>query len=94
MSKVKKICLNPNTFTNMRKLRYLKIYNSIYKGENKCNLSKIQGPIFAEVRYFHWQGYPLKSLPSNIHPEKIVLLEMPHSSIEQLWDGGVQVNLC
>ncbi|KAH9782084.1 ADP-ribosyl cyclase/cyclic ADP-ribose hydrolase [Citrus sinensis] len=37
--------------------------------------------------YFHWHGYPLKSLPSNIHPEKLVLLEMPHSNIQQLWDG-------
>ncbi|KAK9200327.1 hypothetical protein WN944_015524 [Citrus x changshan-huyou] len=27
------------------------------------------------------------SLPSNISAEKLVFLEMPNSSIEQLWDG-------
>ncbi|KAK9200073.1 hypothetical protein WN944_015268 [Citrus x changshan-huyou] len=37
---------------------------------------------------FIWHGYPLKSLPSNIDPEKLVLLEMPHSNIEQLWSGN------
>ncbi|KDO38120.1 hypothetical protein CISIN_1g043683mg [Citrus sinensis] len=39
------------------------------------------------LRYFHWHGCPLKSLPSNIHLEKLVLLEMPHSNIQQLLDS-------
>ncbi|KAH9722720.1 Disease resistance-like protein DSC1 [Citrus sinensis] len=55
--------------------------------ENKCKMSYFQGPGFTEVRYLHWHGYPLKLLPSNIHPEKLVLLEMPHSNIEQLFDS-------
>ena len=90
MSKVKEIYLNPNTFTKMRKLRFLKFYSSSINGENKCKISDFQGPGFAELRYLHWHGYPLKSLPSNIHLEKLVLLEMPHSNIQQLWKG-VQV---
>ncbi|KAH9781911.1 Disease resistance-like protein DSC1 [Citrus sinensis] len=69
MSKVKEIYLNPNAFTKMRKLRFLKFYS----------------PGFAELRYLHWHGYPLKSLLSNIHLEKLVLLEMPHSNIQQPW---------
>ncbi|XP_052294388.1 disease resistance protein RPV1-like isoform X2 [Citrus sinensis] len=83
MSKVKEICLNPDTFTKMCRLRFLKFYSSI-NGENKCQVSDFRALRFAEVRYLHWHGYPFKSLPSNIHPEKLVILEMPHSNIEQL----------
>ncbi|ESR35602.1 hypothetical protein CICLE_v10018418mg [Citrus x clementina] len=92
MSKVKEIHINSNTFTKMCRLRFLKFYSSI-EGENKCKVSDFQGPGFAEVRYLHWHRYPLKSLPSNIQPEKLVLLEMPHSNIQQLWDG-VQACIC
>ncbi|KAK9200325.1 hypothetical protein WN944_015522 [Citrus x changshan-huyou] len=86
MSKVKEIGLNPNTFTKMRKFRFLKFYSSSFNGENKCKVSYLQDPRFTEVKYLHWHGYPLKSLPSNIGAEKLVFLEMPNSSIEQLWD--------
>ncbi|KAK9204026.1 hypothetical protein WN943_014283 [Citrus x changshan-huyou] len=86
MSKVKDINLHPNTFTKMPNLRILKFYSSMNE-ENKCKMSYFQGPGFTEVRYLHWHGYPLKLLPSNIHPEKLVLLEMPHSNIEQLFDN-------
>ncbi|KAK9200332.1 hypothetical protein WN944_015529 [Citrus x changshan-huyou] len=87
MSKVKEICLNPNTFTKMPKLRFLKFYSSSFNGENKCKVSYLQDPGFGEVKYLHWYGYPLKSLPSNLSAEKLVLLEVPDSNIEQLWDG-------
>ncbi|KAH9726116.1 Disease resistance-like protein DSC1 [Citrus sinensis] len=87
MSKVKEMHLNSDTFTKMPKLRFLKFYRSSINGENKCKVSYLQGPGFAEMRYLYWYGYPLKSLPSNIHPEKLVLLEMPHSNIQQIWDG-------
>ncbi|GAY32329.1 hypothetical protein CUMW_273510 [Citrus unshiu] len=86
MSKVKDIHLNPNTFTKMRKLRILKFYSSSFNGENKCKVSYLQDPGFAEVKYFHWHGYPLKSLPSNLSAEQLIFLEMPGSDIEQLWD--------
>lgn len=89
MSKVKDINLEPNTFTKMPNLRILKFYSSMNE-ENKCKVSYFQGPGFTEVRYLHWHGYPLKSLPSNINPEKLISLEIPHSNIEQLSDG-VQV---
>ncbi|KAH9726271.1 ADP-ribosyl cyclase/cyclic ADP-ribose hydrolase [Citrus sinensis] len=86
MSKVKEIRLNPNTYTKIPKLRFLKFYSSSINGENKCKISYLQDSGFAEVKYLHWYGYPLKSLPSNLSAEKLVLLEVPHSDIEQLWD--------
>ncbi|KAH9782293.1 ADP-ribosyl cyclase/cyclic ADP-ribose hydrolase [Citrus sinensis] len=86
MSKVKELRLNPNTFTKMTKLRFLKFYTSLFNGENKCKMSYLQDPGFAEVKYLHWHGYPLKSFPSNLNAEKLMLLEVPDSDIEQLWD--------
>ncbi|KAH9726260.1 ADP-ribosyl cyclase/cyclic ADP-ribose hydrolase [Citrus sinensis] len=86
MSKVKEIHLNPSTFTKMPKLRFLKFYSSSFNGENKCKISYLQDPGFGEVKYLHWYGYPLKSLPSNLSAEKLMLLEVPDSDIEQLWD--------
>ncbi|KAH9781848.1 ADP-ribosyl cyclase/cyclic ADP-ribose hydrolase [Citrus sinensis] len=86
MSKVKELRLNPNTFTQMPKLIFLKFYSSSVNGENKCKISYLQDSGFAEVKYLHWYGYPLKSLPSNLGAEKLVLLEVPDSDIERLWD--------
>ncbi|KAH9726135.1 Disease resistance-like protein DSC1 [Citrus sinensis] len=91
MSKANEIRLNPNTFVKMHKLRFLKFYNSI-NGDNRCKVSYLQeSPGFAEVRFLHWHGYPLKSLPSNINQKKLVVIEMPHSNIQQFWDGTRQV---
>ncbi|GAY69010.1 hypothetical protein CUMW_268650 [Citrus unshiu] len=86
MSKVKELRLNPNTFTQMPKLRFLKFYSSSVNGENKGKISYLQDSGFAEVKYLHWYGYPLKSLPSNLGAGKLVLLEVPDSDIERLWD--------
>ncbi|GAY64347.1 hypothetical protein CUMW_232830, partial [Citrus unshiu] len=88
MSKVKEICMHPNIFTKMHRLRFFKFYNSI-SGENRCKVHHVRSmeSLFNELRYFHWDGYPLKSLPSKISPEHLVSLEMPNSNIEQLWNG-------
>ncbi|KAH9781847.1 ADP-ribosyl cyclase/cyclic ADP-ribose hydrolase [Citrus sinensis] len=67
-------------------LTYNTFYSSSVNGENKCKISYLQDSGFAEVKYLHWYGYPLKSLPSNLGAEKLVLLEVPDSDIERLWD--------
>ncbi|KAJ4722982.1 Disease resistance protein (TIR-NBS-LRR class) family [Melia azedarach] len=83
MSKIEEISLNSNVFKKMRKLRLLR-----FMGENKCKLSRnFCGSRFSAMRYLHWHGYPLKSLPSNIYSENLVSLEMPNSKVERLWDG-------
>ncbi|KAJ4722978.1 Disease resistance protein (TIR-NBS-LRR class) family [Melia azedarach] len=83
MSEIEEISLNFNAFKKMRKLRLLR-----FVGENKCKLSRnFCGSRFSAVRYLHWHGYPLKSLPLNIHPENLVSLELPYSDVQQLWNG-------
>lgn len=39
-----------------------------------------------ELRILHWSNYPLKSLPSNFCPEKLVEFHMHCSQLEQLWN--------
>ncbi|ESR54209.1 hypothetical protein CICLE_v10024102mg, partial [Citrus x clementina] len=73
VSKVKDINLHPNTFTKTPNLRILKFYRSMNE-ENKCKVSYFQVPGFTEVRYLHWH-------------KKLVLLKMPHSNIEQVFDS-------
>ncbi|XP_057435400.1 disease resistance protein RUN1-like isoform X2 [Lotus japonicus] len=41
------------------------------------------------LRYFSWNGYPFTSLPPTFHPCDLVELNMPDSSLEQLWEGIV-----
>ncbi|KDO37198.1 hypothetical protein CISIN_1g017858mg [Citrus sinensis] len=66
-------------------LTYNTFYRSSVNGKNKCKISYLQDPGFAEVKYLHWYGYPLKSLPSNLSAKKLVLVEVPDSDIERLW---------
>ena len=67
--------LNAESFSNMNKLRLLKIS----KVRLPC-LSKLSN----ELRLLEWHDYPLKSLPRNFQPGKLVELIMHRSHIQQL----------
>ncbi|KAL5818219.1 hypothetical protein ACOSQ3_022116 [Xanthoceras sorbifolium] len=89
LSQIRELQLSPDAFMKMRKLKFLKLYSSQYH-EGYSELDKVhlfQGLelLPEELRYLHWHGYPLKSLPSNFNPEWLVELEMPHSNVEHLW---------
>ena len=70
--------LNSESFSNMNKLRLLKICKvhlpSLSKLSNKLSL-------------LEWHDYPLKSLPKSFQPRKLVELIMHCSCIEQLPTG-------
>ncbi|XP_031258095.1 TMV resistance protein N-like isoform X3 [Pistacia vera] len=71
--------LHGKSFSAMTNLRLLKISN-VHLSENLEFLS-------SELRFFKWNGYPLKSLPLCFHPENLFELNMCNSSIEYLWEG-------
>ncbi|XP_068319310.1 disease resistance protein RUN1-like isoform X2 [Pyrus communis] len=55
---------------------------------NNNNLDLSQGlqSLPNSLRYLYWQGYPLKSLPSNFSPQNLVELRMPGSFVgAELW---------
>jgi hypothetical protein len=39
------------------------------------------------LRYFLWDGYPLKSLPPTFCSEMLVELSLQESNLETLWNG-------
>lgn len=40
---------------------------------------------FDDMVYFHWDRYPLKSLPSSLHPKNLVELNLRSRSLETPW---------
>ena len=40
------------------------------------------------LRYFHFEWYPLGSLPTNFHAKNLAVLCLEKSNIEQLWKGN------
>ncbi|KAL5553935.1 hypothetical protein UlMin_041336 [Ulmus minor] len=81
--------LRPDVFEEMRKLRLLKFYDASHYSVpyNKVYIDGDLKYLPNGLRYLHWKCYPGKSLPSNFKPQFLVELHMPHSKLEQLWDG-------
>nr|WIL59966.1 nodulation protein [Melilotus officinalis] len=67
-------------FSNMRNLVLLILYHNNFSGNFSCPCNNL--------RYLLWHGYPFASLPSNFEPQYIVELNIPDSSIQQLWEGS------
>lgn len=89
----KRINISTKSFEMMRKLRLLKIFwahESTSMGEDsKLKLSAdFEFPSY-ELRYLHWHGYPLESLPSSFDAEDLVELDMCYSSLKQLWESDL-----
>ncbi|RVW74930.1 Protein suppressor of npr1-1, constitutive 1 [Vitis vinifera] len=79
--------ISTNSFTKLNRLRLLKVYYPhMWKKDFKA-LKNLDFPYF-ELRYFHFKGYPLESLPTNFHAKNLVELNLKHSSIKQLWQGN------
>lgn len=83
--------LNSTAFAEMHNLRLLKFFKPQFSEDllDTCKLHLPEGleSLSDELRYLHWHRYPLKSLPSKFNPENLVVLNLPCSNIEQLWEG-------
>ncbi|MED6180974.1 hypothetical protein PIB30_014953 [Stylosanthes scabra] len=89
LSEAKNLHLNANTFRNMPRLRFLKLYYSTSGDERSSNVTvpTTLEKFCDELRYLEWSGYPLSYLPSPFCAEKLVELHMPNSQVTKLWDG-------
>ena len=91
MSKIRDIHLACGTFTSMSNLRLLKFYMPNRDGfpimSSKVHLDQGLEYLPEELRYLHWYGYPLRTLPSNFDPENLIALNLPYSKVEQIWKG-------
>ncbi|XP_054816245.1 disease resistance protein RPV1-like [Prosopis cineraria] len=85
LSKIGILDLNANAFKKMTNLRYLKFFWAME--QRHVNLPMGLESFSEKLRFFHWDQYPSKSLPSGLCPQKLVELNIRGSRVEKLWDG-------
>uniref|UniRef100_A0A6P6FWM1 putative disease resistance protein At4g11170 isoform X1 n=1 Tax=Ziziphus jujuba TaxID=326968 RepID=A0A6P6FWM1_ZIZJJ len=85
--------LSPGAFLEMYKFKLLKIYNSYFVDKSKIYFPQGLQFLPDALRYFHWDGYRFKLLPSNFLPRNLVECHMRNSQVKQLW-SGVQLLIC
>ncbi|KAL8101932.1 hypothetical protein AgCh_033727 [Apium graveolens] len=75
------VSFKTESFKKMSKLRFLYL-----KG---VNLTGSFEHAFEDLRLLSWEGCPLKCLPAEFYPEKIVILELPCSKMRTMWELNV-----
>ncbi|KAH9783002.1 Disease resistance-like protein DSC1 [Citrus sinensis] len=90
LSKIRDIHLGSRAFENMTNLRLLKFYLPNRRGDpimsSKVHLDQGLDYLPEELTYLHWHGYPLRTLPTNLITDKLVVLNLPCSNVELLWE--------
>ncbi|KAG8648176.1 disease resistance protein RUN1 isoform X3 [Manihot esculenta] len=66
-------------FAKMHKLKLLQL--------NYVKLNGSYKDFPKSLIWLCWHGFPLKFLPSNLHLEKLVVLDMRYSSLKYVWKG-------
>ncbi|XP_037496401.1 disease resistance protein RPV1 [Jatropha curcas] len=90
LSKAREICLRRDAFAGMHNLRYLKFYESKDIAHGGGKMQPYDGGLRflpTALRYLHWYGCPVKTLPAYFGAENLVVLEMPESRVKKLWTG-------
>ena len=65
------------TFKRMQRLRLLQLDHAELTGDYEY-LPK-------ELRWLHWHGFPLKFIPNNFCPRKIVAIDLRYSNLREVW---------
>ncbi|KAF9661743.1 hypothetical protein SADUNF_Sadunf19G0100300 [Salix dunnii] len=86
----RQIHVKPDAFAMMDRLRFLKLYFSHFSEDNKDKM--LLPPtgldyLSNKLVYFHWDAFPLKSLPQRFCAEHLVELNLSKSKVEKLWTG-------
>ncbi|KAI4328630.1 hypothetical protein L6164_020966 [Bauhinia variegata] len=77
------IHLSPKVFEGMVNLKYLSFNNSsrLHISGNKLD------SLPKKLKYFSWDFYPSKSLPSKLCLKNLVQLHLRNSNVRRLWNG-------
>ncbi|CAA7018246.1 unnamed protein product [Microthlaspi erraticum] len=78
-------------FKSMENLDFLKICNykrckGLDDSRSDCNLKGISLP--CNLRVLHWDAYPFTALPSIVHEDCLVELNLCYSKLTTLWSGN------
>ncbi|KAK9273177.1 hypothetical protein L1049_017984 [Liquidambar formosana] len=71
--------VNAKAFAKMNRLRLLEL-NYVHLSGSYEHLSK-------RLIWLCWLGFPLKSIPSNLFLEQVVVIDMRYSNLKQVWKG-------
>ncbi|KAJ0240651.1 hypothetical protein HA466_0222460 [Hirschfeldia incana] len=80
--------IHEHAFKKMGNLRFLTIFTNTYMLDKKVHLPDSFDHLPPKLKLLCWEGYPMKSLPSNFCPERLVKLKMKNSKLEKLWEGS------
>ncbi|KAF5469697.1 hypothetical protein F2P56_013747 [Juglans regia] len=70
------IHLSPDAFKNMKRLRLFRCVNAHFSGELNC--------LPNSIRVLDWPKCPLQSMPSKFRGDKLSILHMPRSRIQEI----------
>jgi hypothetical protein len=70
-------CFSTKAFKKMKRLRLLQLGGIQLDGDFRY-LSK-------NLRWVHWNGFPLKCIPSSFYQGNLVSIELENSNIKLLW---------
>ncbi|KAJ8900623.1 hypothetical protein K2173_025400 [Erythroxylum novogranatense] len=98
VSKIQEIDLNPEVFMKTPNLKFLKFYEpnrsyGCFEEQSKLRLPQGLDYFPNELTYFHWDGYPLESFPSNFRPNHLIVLGLPNSKIKQFQEEVMDENI-
>ncbi|KAG5514365.1 hypothetical protein RHGRI_035691 [Rhododendron griersonianum] len=71
--------VNSKAFEKMNRLWLLHL-NNVHLKEGYEHISR-------KLLWLCWNGFPLKCLPSNLHMENLVTLDLRYSSLKKAWNG-------
>ncbi|KAJ4901474.1 Disease resistance protein (TIR-NBS-LRR class) family [Raphanus sativus] len=77
---------------HMHNLKFLKVYKHVDSIESKLQLIPDQHLLPCSLRLFHWDAFPLRTLPPDADPYFLVELNLRHSDLETLWSGKPMFN--
>ncbi|PNX57350.1 putative NBS-LRR resistance protein, partial [Trifolium pratense] len=86
MDDIKEVQLHADTFKKMHNLRVIN-FDTNSKDNSNVTFQGFLKSFPTDLKFLQWDCFPQRSLPQDFCPENLVILEMPDSDLEQLWEG-------
>ncbi|XP_042497572.1 uncharacterized protein LOC122076324 [Macadamia integrifolia] len=86
-ARLKRLQISTEAFEKMPRLELLQVnYLNLSEHLFEKFLPFSRGNnLFGKLRWLCWHGFPLKYMPTNFNLEKVVILDLQHSNIRQVW---------
>ncbi|CAK8560218.1 unnamed protein product [Lathyrus sativus] len=71
------VCFDTIAFEKMKRLRLLQLDSVQFIGDYEC--------FPKNLKWLSWQGFPLKYTPENFYQKNLVVMDLKHSNLAQVW---------